>query len=425
MGLLRTTAIVGAAAFMPASVLAQQSLSPSDLQPRQAQEFQLPPIDELINPPRLEEFQREAELIGGQSAEILQQELEKHAADLGLPSPSEQDVSPGLREIPEPYRIIMLVSHSLGDEFFIQALRENIGRVDVSFAFRGVPEHMNVPEFALWLSKIQEAVGAQGASVTIDPEIFELTGIQSVPAMLLEDTSKDAQHGSEQGPILARAVGFHDTEWFYAQFASGETELSSTNTKAIIEEDLRARAAREASQVNERLGSSAEERIGRYWQGQRDTLSGMGITPASVDERRELFFNFVAERDITDAHGRVLAYQGEVISATDVAPFDRRMIVYDPEREEEVEFVEELLQKPEEGVTTTVLVASRLPNTIVGQEPWAGLQEQVTRFQRKVFLLNPAMQDSFKIRHTPTVVRPGRKADGRPTVFADEINLGG
>jgi hypothetical protein len=243
--------------------------------------------------------------------------------------------------------------------------------------------------------------------------------------MLLEDSSKEAQHGSEQGTILARAVGFHDTEWFYEQFASGETELSSTNTKAITEEDLRVRAAREASQVNERLGSSAEERIGRYWQGQRDTLSGMGITPATVDERRELFFNFVAERDITDAHGRVLAYQGEVISATDVAPFDRRMIVYDPEREQEVKFVEELLQKPEEGVTTTVLVASRLPSKIVGQEPWAGLQEQVTRFQRKVFLLNPAMQDSFKIRHTPTVVRPGRRADGRATVFADEINLGG
>lgn len=422
MGFLKTNAICSLLAILPAALHAQQ-VSPSDLQPVEIPHDQLPTKEQLTNPPGFSEFLRQAEAIASRSAQKLEDEIEKQSSEMGLPLPSQ--THPGLRDIPEPYHIIVLVSHSLGDEFFKQALRENIGRVDVTYAFRGVPPHMNVPEFAYWLSTIQEAVSAQGSSITIDPEIFEQTGIQSVPAMLLEDTSTATMRDSEHGDIVAQAIGFHDTSWFYEQFEKGDVTNQSTNTKPIVEEDLRLRAAREASQVNERLGDSAEERVSRYWQSQRSSVESMGITPALSDSRRELFFNFVADRDIKDAHGRVLAHQGEVISAWDVAPFDRRLIIYDPARPEEVQFVEDLLQEKEDGVTKTVLVASRLPNTIVGQEPWAGLQEQVTRFQRRVFLINPSLKDSFKIRHTPTVVRPGMKADGRPAVFADEFNVGG
>ena len=326
---------------------------------------------------------------------------------MGIDAPGQTPVPQGERHLPEPYRVTIMVSQSMGDDA-LEALAVRLkGRSDVRLAFRGVPAGMSVPQFAFWLSSLQGEPGEASIEAVIDPDIFEATGTTLVPTMVLEDMSAPApSRDADTGEIVATAVGFHDPDWLHERFLAGDTAPSSRNVYEVSEEDLRERARRDAQAVMARLGADNEARVARYWSDTARKLDRAGLTPATADSIRPLAFIFRAEEAIRDAQGAVLAYPGEIYDARDVRPFDRRLVVFDPNRPAELDFVRQTLAREEAGVTRTVLVATALPGTAPDAQPWDGLQALVTEFEQKVFLLNPQMQRAFQIRHTPTIVRP-------------------
>ena len=264
------------------------------------------------------------------------------------------------------------------------------------------------------------------ADGTLDPELFERAGATLAPTLLLEDLNKPSDLGEpsdlDAGLIVARAEGLTDPDWLYDQMKKGQPDQRSPNVVEIEEEDLRARAAREAEQVAQRLSRDADTLKDRFWKRTGDDLEGMAITPASADRTRQLHFMFKTSQPITDQDGRVLAHAGEVFQPSDVLPFDRRIFVFNPNDPDELQFVEDAFKAPRPNVNRTLLILTELPTVGPNQQPWYGLQAIVDRFGIQAFLLNDQFRNAFKIEVTPTEIYP-IATNGTESVISAEYSL--
>lgn len=427
-----------ASALSPLALSAQQiRLTPEDLAPTREHDFDLK-AREFTAPAQLEEFRSLAAEIGQKAASETGKTLRKVANDLGVDADEAETAetlaaAPGIARLPDGIRASILVSANLGESTLAEMLDRYRLRKDVRFVFRGIPEGMTVPQFGLWLSKLTSLTGADrmaapaDMNIILDPELFALTGAQLAPTIILEDLNQAREEGQSDGidlgRIIARAEGFSDPDWLHEQYLKGSTDdLTNPNVVEITEEDLRVRAEREARQVAARLTRDPDVLKNRFWDRTARDLDAMPVTPAAADRKRQLHFMFRTAEAIKDHEGKVLAHAGEVFQPKDVAPFDRRIFVVNPNRPEELAFVEEALRAPRPHVARALIIATELPGTMPGQDPWQGLQAMVTRFGMQVFLLNDQFRQSFQVQHTPTEIYPETLA-GSVEVISQEVAL--
>lgn len=430
MGVLKTLALSGAV-LVPLAVGAQQyTLQPDDLKPRQDYTGAMPTFQELTQPKRIDAYRAMAAEINRQSQAETSRAIAAKGQQMGLPADGltlteRQERAPGIAAFPAGYRVSILVSKAMGEGALKDLLARYRDRKDVRFVFRGVPAGMTVPTFAYWLTQL---AGKEGEEITdlnivLDPELFSQAKAVLAPTMVLEDLQKAVPGTTvDMGAIVARAVGYTDPDWLFAEFQSGDTELSGGAAVEVEEEDLRARAEREAAQVASRLTRDPKVIRQRFWDRQAHALHMMQVRPAAVDRTRELHFLARAAEPIRDHKGKILAFQGEVFQPSDVAPFDRRIFAFNPNRPREVEFVAEALASPRGAVVKTMLVLTELPVVAAGREPWAGIQDLVDRFHMQVFLLNDQFRSAFSVEASPTEIYPARVGSGL-RVFNTEYAL--
>lgn len=413
MGLLTKMSIPLLLVILPASANTQ-TVTVEDITPKQEYQFDLPSGSTMANPAGMERFREMAAEIGRESAETTMREMARISKELGIeqnePNTAEAlAAAPGEALLPQGHRATILVSASLGENTLKDMLARFQMRKDVRLAFRGVPAHMTVPEFAYWLSQLTENNGnpIQDLNIVIDPEIFDLVGATMAPTTVIENLNETGLSSDlDLGRVIARGEGSSDPDWQHDQFLKGEADTRNPNVVEIEEEDLRIRAQREASQVASKLTTDPDELKGRYWDRIGHETHMLMIRPAGVDRTRQLHFMFRTDADIKDNNGSVIAYAGEVFQPKDVQPFDRRIFVLNPNIEAEVEHLEEAMATPRTGVARTMIIVTELPKTKPGQEPWDGLQALIDRFKVQVFVLNDHFKTSFKIEHTPTEIYP-------------------
>ena len=419
-------------AILPGIASAQQyNLTSEDLQPKTEYNFDLPTAAELSNPNRMDEYRAMAEEIGRKSAVDTMEHIEKVGKKLGLVAEDSSAMAggetAGVAVLPEGFRATILVSRAMGEGALKDLLARYKLRKDVRIVFRGVPSDMTVPEFAYWLKELA-APGEDeltDLNVTIDPELFALVGASLAPTTVLEDLSRPFDGGAgevDANFVVARAEGYSDADWLFEQSQKGQTDLRNANAVEIEEEDLRERAEREAAQVAARLTRDPDVLKNRFWERTAREMSLYGPPPAAVDRKRQLHFLFRTEEAIKDHNGNILAHPGEVFQPRDVMAFDRRIIVFNPNRDPEVAFVDQALSQPREGVSKVMLIATEVPRTEPGQEPWDGLQALIDRYKVQVFLLNDQFAASFKIEATPTEIYPEVIA-GAVEVISEERSL--
>ncbi|PZQ48802.1 MAG: hypothetical protein DI556_13385 [Rhodovulum sulfidophilum] len=397
------------------------------VRPGQDQGRDLPSYEELARPDGIERFEGIAREIARQSSDEAMGELRRRASVLGV-GPSAQPEVAGIRKLPEGYRATILLSLSMGEEGLRGIFAKFAGRSDVRFAFRGVPDDMTVPDFALTVAKI--AAGDDSGRLSgnfpavLDPVIFDAVEATAVPLVIVEDLSKmgAVAPGRDLGAVVMRASGVSDADYAFERFEAGEAALSQGPLFAIEEEDLIARAKREALVVEAGLTRDPDRLRDRYWSGQQGRLEAMPITPAVADDTRQLFFAYVPSEDIRDSEGNVIAYAGQVFSPNDVLPWNRRMFVFDPMDPDEVAFIERLRAEPREGIAREIFLVTNLADRAAPARPWEVLQGVVDRFRQPAFLLTDEVLRSFQIRHTPTEIYP-ELVDGRVEVFAREYSL--
>ena len=435
MGLLTRAAVAASVSLAgPLCAYAQQyPLTSEDITPKRDYSFGLTAEDLLPSEDANARFRAMAEEIGRKSTEDAMTAIREKGLELGITpddmTPAEAlAAAPGIAYLPEGFRATILISRAMGEGAILDLLARYRLRKDVRFVFRGVPEGMSVPEFAFWLKQLvapgEERI--EDLNITLDPELFERAGATLAPTLLLEDLNKPSDLGEpsdlDAGLIVARAEGLTDPDWLYDQMKKGQPDQRSPNVVEIEEEDLRARADREAEQVAQRLTRDADTLKDRFWKRTGDDLEGMAITPASADRTRQLHFMFKTSQPITDQDGRVLAHAGEVFQPSDVLPFDRRIFVFNPNDPDELQFVEEAFKAPRPNVSRTLLILTELPTVGPNQQPWDGLQAIVDRFGIQAFLLNDQFRNAFKIEVTPTEIYP-QAANGTVSVISAEYSL--
>lgn len=413
--------------------LAQEyPLTKHDITPQKEYDFQLPTGRELANPDGMEEFLPIARELARKSTHDTMKALQERGIELGvLPTdktPAEAlAAAPGLTNLPDGMRASILVTSAMG-EGTLKALMDKYRlRKDVRFVFRGIPDGISVPEFGLWLKEIiaPDSQEIDDLNITIDPELFELAGATLAPTLLLEDlnaSDPDRPLDMDIGVIVARSEGFPDPDWVYDQYKKGTIDNKSPNVVEISEEDLRDRARREAHQVTQRLTRDRDLIKRRYWGRTARQMDAYSIKPAGVDRERVLHFMFRTNEAIRDHKGNILAHAGEVFRPNDVQPFDRRVFVFNPNSEYELEFVDTALKEIRPGVSRTMLILSEMPQTTPDQQPWEGIQALVDRFGIQVFLLNDQFRDTFKIEFTPTEIFP-KKTETSVDVISLEHSL--
>lgn len=428
----------------------------------------LPDADQLANPPGLAAWQQTArEIATGSAAEALariEALAEASTGAQGVPARAAPDTPPGRRLLPEPLRATVLVSLSLGEAALADLFRKAEGRRDIRLAFRGVPPGARLIDFALALRQIARKAGTgEGVEIVIDPALFRQSGLASVPAVLIEDLSlpepgpeTGPEPGPETGPepgrapqtdrsrILLTASGFSDPDPLLPQLQAGTRLLRQPVAFDILEEDILLRARREAAAVLNGLTRDGATIRNRFWERTSAGLDAMGLTPAPADRRRPLSLVWVAPDTIRDAEGQILALPGQVFEPAEHHPFDRRLLVFDPTRAAELDFVETALRQPRPGVQRTLLIAARLGGAaatpqdgMAGQGPTqsgppdpartlpapaARLQALVDRFGLPVFVLTEELRQRFALEHTPTEIYPQITETGR-LLLAEEHAL--
>lgn len=424
MGIL--TKLICASVLLSSSTAFAQNAKIENFNPQTEYQGSLPTLEDLVSPGQMPKYRALANQIASESATAALQAIAEEGQALGLKEPSEAAALDGYRALPHPYSATIFVSMSMGENAIREIVSEYSGRQDVKIVFRGVPEDQNVPEFAGWLHELQTKEGRGLAQITLDPSFFDHVQIEAVPAVVIEDHSKPAMHDLDHGLVVASALGLANVSWVFEQYQKKNFEFASNNTMEIAEEDLRVRARREASQVMARLGDDHEARISRYWANTASTLARYAIPPATRDREKRLHFRFQANENIRDYEGQVIAFAGEVFSAQDVAPFDRRLIIFNPNNPVEVQWAHDQHSSNVDGVAATLLIATEVPKTEIGEHPWAGLQKIVDHFGAKVFLINDMLKKNFQIEVTPTLIFP-RQVQGQANayVIAAEFALEG
>lgn len=400
--------------------------------------FVLPTQEEMTQPPGYDRFLQMADEIARQSAkehEASALEAAKQLDVLPLDDEAESNVdlasdapSWGASRLPQGYRVTIMVSAALGDRALKALFETYAGRPDVRFAFRGVPADMTVPDFAVWLQSLFEnPTLMEMTQIVIDPDLFRATDASLAPTIVLEDlgAASSVDEDSDTGRILATATGFSNPDWIYDRYLRGETQYPNADAVLVTEEDLRDRAEREAAAKLATLTTDPDVLVDRYWNRLSKDLGRAPVTPANIKRERQIHASFVPKEAIRDNDGRILAYPGEVFNPSTILPFDRQVLVFDPSRPGELDFVTSRLASPPEAVTRQVLIVTRIPDVANGEPVWFGLQRLVDRFHLPVYVLTADFRRAFGIEHTPSEISPRRDGQNLQVIVTETVISGG
>lgn len=397
--------------------------------------FALPSREQMTRPPGYDRFLDMADEIARQSSGQQERTMRDVAEALHLAPTGDmtgQDTGPEAapaivaRRLPEGFRATIMLTAAMGERELKALFATLGGRPDLRFAFRGVPAAMNVPDFAVWLQSLfDDPAMLEATNIVLDPELFAQTDTRLAPTILLEDMTgrTAAMADSDTGRIVASATGFSNPDWLHDSYRRGQTSFPSADAVLVEEEDLRQRAEREAAAKLASLTTDPDVLMARYWQRLGRDMDGSRVTPAAQARERWLHSTFIPEEPIRDHTGRVLAWPGEIFDPSTVLPFDRQILVFDPTREGELDFVAARLADAPSGISRQVLIVARLPAVSPGAAPWQGLQDLVTRFGLPVYVLTADFRQRFGIEHTPTEIRPLREG-ARTRVLVSETVTG-
>lgn len=288
--------------------------------------------------------------------------------------------------IPGDEWIDILVSRSLS-ESEIDQLIQNLHAIDfpTRIVYRGIGKGQRLndafAEFGRLMSRYDKPVNA-----VIDPTVFSDYGVESVPYMMYR--KRDVEF-----PV-ASVAGLYNPTWLIEKVQKGETGYLGVQgpIEEIEERDL-------IEEMQERMANlDLEERktktIETFWQ--RATFERLprakNTMTRMVDPRVRV------QSDIKDGKGNVITPAGTIINPLDLMPFNMRLIVLNPNIEDEVNWLAHLDQAPE-GVRDIIMFteADR-------ERAWKQIEELSEKVKRPIYQLTPDVRKRFSIKMTPSVV---------------------
>jgi conjugal transfer pilus assembly protein TraW len=197
----------------------------------------------------------------------------------------------------------------------------------------------------------------------------------------------------DSGEPVASVDGITNPRWLKNQIELGERghlgargpvkEISERNLIAVMKEKM--------LQVD--LMAKKDESIDTYFQRSQFIY----LDEATEDQTRYLDPTVVVQKGIKDTNGNVVVPAGSQFNPLAMRPFTRRLVVFNPNRDEEVEWLKSL---PENKRLKDVYIASELD----GPRGWEQLQDVQDFIDDNVFLLKSDVWQRFDIERTPSIV---------------------
>lgn len=287
---------------------------------------------------------------------------------------------------------IYFVSWAMGEEslkrVFAEAAIENDSRLVV---IQGVEPGGKLPAaLGRYYTVLREA--EVEAQFVLDPSLFEQYGVSQVPTIVKLDSSDQI----ENGKYLASVQGLESDSYLNEMIDRGDTgDLGVRgNVVEISEPNLIDVMKQKISQVD--WAEKKELAARNYWKSQEYS----SLPPAEEDRVRSLDPSVMLTEDLKDSEGGVILEKGTVINPLEMLPFNRILIIFNPTRSDEVEYVERRLDGLSFRDGRVVLIASEFDT----EGGWEWYENFTDSFDRPVYKLMPDVITRWGIRHTPTII---------------------
>tara|TARA_R110001583_G_scaffold1489_2_gene11657 strand:+ start:2435 stop:3574 length:1140 start_codon:yes stop_codon:yes gene_type:complete len=252
--------------------------------------------------------------------------------------------------------------------------------------FRGIPKGMNLGEGILKIKQLANNPDSL-RNIIIDPTIFTRYAVETVPQIVITD---------ESGKSIARVKGLNTPGWLMSQIENGNFgDFGAKGVQVeILEPDLIEEAKRRMALIDwdEKKKAAAE----RFWSNQKF----YSIPSADEDKTRELDPSIYISDNIAGANGEIIARKGDVINPLHIRPFDQVVVVFNPTKKREFEFVSRMLNGLKSRYGKVVLIATELEK----ESGWDGYKELTDSLESPVYMLTSDVYTRFKIEKTPTMV---------------------
>ena len=330
----------------------------------------------------------------------------------------------------------IFISGSMGDEAIRRTFKRNLGRKDVSYFVRGVPEGMSLGEGIKHL----QALAAEFDPVPIvmvDLTAFRYYGVNAVPAVVkvavdeayfkqftLEEKMKGPQPRRHPSAI-ASVFGLNNDSWLDEQIDIDQCTAKDPCRYgeqgplfAIDEPDMVEEMKRRVMAID--WEKKKREAIKRFWTNQVfDELP-----TATVSAHRHLDPTIHVVNDINDANGNPIRRAGDVVNPLSLRPFTSTLVVFNPKREDEIALVKaEVARRQANGEGHFIYMATAFDTSERSKDKalgagWGHFKAVTDALDSHVFLLTPEVKERWDICVTPTFIT----ADNEKKVFViDEM----
>ena len=318
-----------------------------------------------------------AEEVMSSSRQSLERGLPEVAKVTGVDMPDRLDVV-----APSGEWVDIFVSRSL-DKELVQIIRDLDGsKIPVRFVFRGIAEGQKIndtfADYGRWTKGLEQPPAA-----VLDPKVFRENNVTAVPHMVF----------MRDGKAVASVRGLSNPQWIVDAVKRGDTgDLGARGpVKEISERDLIALMKERAAGID--LESRKEQTVKTYW----ERASFTTLTPAKEASRRLVDPSVVVAQGLKDSKGNTVLPEGTVINPLELRPFTLRLVIFNPNRKAEVEWVNSLEPAP---ALQTVYMVTELSR----DNGWEQLETIENKLDSAVFMLKPDVRSRFELRHTPSLV---------------------
>ena len=334
------------------------------------------------------------------------QSLTEKNGKLVFKNESNVDASKELEKI-----TLIFISYSLSERQLLNIFHRNLGRHDVQFVMRGVPEGQDIAKGAKKLQKLAQSLEPQ-PNIVIDPTLFTYFDVKAVPTVVRATVRKEQSEVDRKNghlSLIAKVEGLHNDEWIKQRIQSGEQGNLGQQGEIfeIAEPDMIEEMKRRVAQID--WDAKKREAIKRFWKNQ----TFLTLKQANRARVREIDPSLVVTEDIHDANGLLIHKAGTVVNPLSMQEFNSMLVIFDPTDKNERDIIDELKKKwSKEPYKNRIFIASSMDK----QRGWEAYEELTNWLDEPLYMLMPDVKTRFQIEATPSLVT----ADNQRDVFVIE-----
>lgn len=283
--------------------------------------------------------------------------------------------------------IYLFASRSMPELELVEMMREASGNPKAVVVFRGIYPNENFKEAFSDIQRIIDKARLDAPpKVEIDPVKFRTFRVLEAPEIVYAK-------GDE---AIIRARGTFSIDWLMQEleFNGRRGDIGSYGTVNMITEvDLVEMMKERLAKID--LEKKKTEVISNYWKEK----SFLSITKATENSKRKVEPTLVVSQNILSSDGSVVAKAGDRINPLFLMPFTYKLIIFDANDEEQVQFVENKLDEFSENQLVQLIATN-----INSEDGWKHLNSLDNKLGYPVYILNKEVQQRFGIGRVPSVV---------------------